>query len=57
MFPEAGNSLNLTVMAVVGRWSTFVGNISGLLPSDVIDFEMLPAQRFWRERGLLLDVM
>ena len=26
----------------------FAGNIA-LLPSDVIDFAMLPAQRFWRE--------
>ena len=31
-----------------GRWSTFAGN-SALLPSDVIDFAMSPAQRFWRE--------
>ena len=31
-----------------GRRSTFVG-YSALLPSDVIDFAMLPAQRFWRE--------
>ena len=34
-----------------GRRSTFAGN-SVLLPSDVIDFAMLPAhsaQRFWRE--------
>ena len=28
-----------------GRRSTFAGN-SALLPSDVIDFAMLPAQRF-----------
>ena len=28
--------------------SAFAGN-SALLPSDVIDFAMLPAQRFWRE--------
>ena len=28
-----------------------------LLPSDVIDFAMLPAQRFWRETVSLLDVM
>ena len=28
-----------------GRRSTFVGN-SELLPSDIIDFAMLPAQRF-----------
>ena len=39
-----------------GRRSTFVGN-SVLLPSDVIDFAMLPAQRFWRETVCLLDVM
>ena len=39
-----------------GRRSTFVGN-SALLPSDVIDFAMLPAQRFWREKVSLLDVM
>ena len=37
--------------------STFVGN-SALLHSDmIIDFAMLPAQRFWRETALLLDVM
>ena len=30
---------------------------SALLPSDVIDFAMLPAQRFWRETVSLLDVM
>ena len=39
-----------------GHWSTFSGN-SALLPSDVIDFAMLPAQRFWRETVALLDVM
>ena len=39
-----------------GRRSTFAGN-STLLPSDVIDFAMLPAQRFWRETVSLLDVM
>ena len=38
------------------RRLTFAGN-SALLPSDVIDFEMLPAQRFWRETVSLLDVM
>ena len=37
-----------------GRRSTFAGD-SALLPSDV--FAMLPAQRFWRETVLLLDVM
>ena len=51
---EAGNSLNLAVNR--GRWSTLVGN-STLLPSDVIDFAVLPAQRFWRETVSLLDVM
>ena len=38
-----------------GRRSTFAGN-SALLHSDVIDFAMLPAQRFWRETVSLLDV-
>ena len=37
--------------------STFVGN-SALLPSDIIiDFTMLPNQRFWWKTVLLLDVM
>jgi len=36
--------------------STFAGN-SALLPSDIIDFSMLPAQRFWRETVSSLDVM
>ena len=31
-----------------GHWSTFTGN-SALLPSDTIDFAMLPTQGFWRE--------
>ena len=39
-----------------GRWSTFAGD-SALLPPDVIDFSMLPTQRFWRGAVLLLDVM
>ena len=39
-----------------GRRSTFEGN-SALLPFDVIDFAMLPAQRFCRETFSLLDVM
>ena len=39
-----------------GRWSTFAGD-SALLPPDVIDFAMLPTQRFWRGAVLLLDVM
>ena len=45
----AGNSLNLAVTAVAGN--------SALLPSDVIDFAMLPVKRFWRETVSLLDVM
>ena len=36
--------------------SAFAGN-SALLPFDVIDFAMLPAQRFWRGTVSLLDVM
>ena len=51
---EAGNTLNLAVFA--SRRSTFVGN-SAQLPSDVIDFAMLPAQTFWRETVSLSDVM
>ena len=39
-----------------GRLSTFAGN-SALLPSDVIDLAMLLAQRLWREKVSLLDVM
>ena len=39
-----------------GRPSTFAGN-SALLPSDVIDLTMLLAQRLWREKVSLLDVM
>ena len=35
---------------------SFAGN-SALLPSDVIDFVMLPALRFWRETVSLLDFM
>ena len=38
------------------RRSTFAGN-SALLPSDVIDFAILPAQRFRRETVSLSDVM
>ena len=45
----AGNSLNLAVTAVAGN--------SALLPSDVIDFAVLPVNRFWRETVSLLDVM
>ena len=39
-----------------GRPSKFAGN-SALLPSDVIDLAMLLAQRLWREKVSLLDVM
>ena len=39
---DAGNSLNLTVMAVVGQ--------QALLHSDIIDFAILSTQRFWREQ-------
>ena len=39
-----------------GRPSTFAGN-SALLPSDVIDLAMLLAQRLWREKVSLLNVM
>ena len=46
---EAGNSLNLAVTAVVGQHS--------LLLFEVMDFAMLPAQRFWRETASLLEVM
>ena len=35
---------------------TFAGN-SALLPCDVIDFAMFPAQRCWQETVLLLDVV
>ena len=49
MFPEAK-----PVTAVAGQHSR--GN-STLLPSDAIDFAMLPSQRFWRETVSLLGVM
>ena len=49
-----GNSLKLAVIAS-SRRSTFASN-SALLPSDVTDFTMLPAQRFWLETVSLLDV-
>ena len=39
-----------------GCRSTFVG-IKALLPSDLIDFAMLPTQRFWQETVSLLAVM
>ena len=38
------------------HWSTFKGN-SALLPSDFIDFAMLPSQTFWQETVSLLGVM
>ena len=38
------------------KQSTFTGNIA-LLPSDVMDFALLPAQRFWQETVSLLDVI
>ena len=43
---EAGNSLSLAVNS--GRRSTLVSN-STMLASDVTDFAVYPAQRFWRE--------
>ena len=49
MFPEAK-----PVTAVAGQHS--LGN-STLLPSDAIDFAMLPSQRFWWETVSLLGVM
>ena len=50
---EAGNPFNLAITAVDGQHS----RNNGLLPSDVIDFAMLTARRFWRETVSLLDVM
>ena len=41
-------------MAVVGQHSQVN---KALLPYDVIDFAMLPAQRFWQETVSLLAVM
>ena len=49
---KAGNSLNLAETAVVGQHSQVT-----VQHSDVIDFAMWPAQRFWRETVLLLDIM
>ena len=40
--------VNIELRCSGGRRSIFAGNIA-VLPSDVIDFAMLPAQRFWRE--------
>ena len=39
-----------------GRRSTFAVN-SALLPSDVIDFALMPTQRLLAGNSLLLDVM
>ena len=39
-----------------GRRSTFADN-GPLLPSDVIDFAILPAERLWRETVSLLGVL
>ena len=50
---EAGNSLNLIVIVFVGQHS-WVN--SALLPSDVINFAMLPTPRFWWQTVSLLDV-
>ena len=67
MFPEAGEE-NIEIRDFLyswkfikprcngGRWSTFAGK-SALLPSNVINFAMLPAQRFWWETVSLFDVM
>ena len=49
-----GNSLKFAVR-ISSRRSTFASN-SALLPSNVIDFAMLPAQRFWLETVSLLVV-
>ena len=47
---ESGNSINLAVTVIIQEEHA-------LLPSDVIDFAMLPAQRFWRETVSSLDFM
>ena len=51
---DVGISLNLAVTAVVGQHSRVTVHRYSL---DVIDFAMLPAEKFWRETVLLLDVM
>ena len=48
----AGNSWNLSVTAIVGQHSWVTK-----LPSEVIDFAMLPAQRFWQQTVSLFAVM
>ena len=52
---EAGNSLNLAVWYRL----TFASNsaLLRLLPSEVIDFAMLPAERFCRKTVSFLVVM
>ena len=39
-----GNSLNLAVTEVISQHLRVT-----LLPSDIIDFAMLPTQRFWQK--------
>ena len=48
-----GNSLKLAVLAVVGQHSRVTVHCYS---SNVIDFAMLPAQRFWLETVSLLVV-
>ena len=50
----AKNSLNLAVTAVVGQYLRVTVHC---YPLDVIDFAILPAQRFWWQTVSLLDVM
>ena len=54
IFHIAGNSLNLAVTAVVGQHARVT--VHSYTP-DVIDFALLPAQRFWRGTISMLDVM
>ena len=56
MFPEAEHWTFNKRRCNGGRWSTFSGHIA-LLPSDVIDFTILPSQRFWQEKVSSLDFM
>ena len=51
---EPGNSLNLAVTAVVGQHSRVTVQC---YPLDLIDFEILRAERFWRETVSLLDFL
>ena len=48
---EAGNPLDFVVTAVVSQ------HLRALLPSDILTFLMLPAQRFWLGTVSLLDVI